>query len=272
MNDPYVPVLFVTHDRLAYTVHSLESLLKSANNGCLKITIWDNASTDGTKTYLKYLEHSAIDEIILSDENVGLAKPMNYMFRKYKNFEYVAKVDNDTVLPYGWEANLRYAYDVIDREKIHVREEARMRVGAISGWCLRPWGEQTDKWYQDMISVNVQGIPLKLNSYICGTGVLINMDMIRERGLLFEGEKCIIGGWTSYCRIAHDDGWKFFFHMDVDLKLLNIESNHVLSNDFPEYDARMKVIRDDGDKWWVSINGTHGIRKLVAKAGGYEKL
>ncbi len=98
------------------------------------------------------------------------------------------------------------------------------------------------------------------------------MDMIRERGLLFEGEECIIGGWTSYCRIANETKWNFYFHMDVDLKLLNIESNHVLSNDFPEYDAEMKQIRDEGDKWWVSIGGTEGIKKLVKEAGGYEKL
>jgi hypothetical protein len=250
--DPYLPVLFVTYDRLAYTVHSLNSLLASAKNGSIKITIWDNNSTDG------------------SDENVGLAKPMNYMFRKYKDFQYIAKVDNDTVLPFGWAANLNYAYDVLNRKNFK-------NIGGVSGWCLRPWGEQTDTWYNNMQVVDyktsgVGGFSLRRNSYICGTGVLINMDMIRERGLLFEGEACIIGGWTSYCRIAHEDGWNFYFHMGVDLKLLNIESNHVLSNDFPEYDAKMKKVRDEGDKWWVSINGTEGIRKLVAEAGGYEEL
>lgn len=264
--DPYIPILFITHDRLAYTVHSLNAILNNSGLN-IKVTIWDNASTDGTRVYLKYLEHKNIEEIILSEENVGLAKPMNYMFRKYKDFDIVAKVDNDTVLPFGWSAILRYAYDVLNREGLQ-------NTGAISGWCLRPWGEHTENWYQGMPNVNLKtkNINLKSNSYICGTGVLINMDMIRERGLLFEGEKCIIGGWTSYCRIAHEDGWKFYFHMGVPLNLLNIESDHVLSNDFPEYDKKMKKIRDDGDEWWVSINGTQGIRKLVKEAGGYEKL
>jgi hypothetical protein len=257
--DPYLPVLFVTYDRLAYTVHSLNSLLASDSNGSIKITIWDNNSTDGTRTYLKYLKHKAIDEIILSDENVGLAKPMNYMFRKF-----------------GWAVNLMYAYDILNRNEKNLdprrRANYEFKMGAISGWAFRPWGEQTDEWYSGMPEVSLEGISLKLNSYICGTGVIINMNMIRERGLLFEGEECIIGGWTSYCRIAHEDGWKFGFHMDVFLKLLNLDGNHALSNDFPEYDAAMKVVREEGDKWWVKISGTQGIRKLVEAAGGYEKL
>jgi glycosyltransferase involved in cell wall biosynthesis len=238
------------------------------NNSYVEITIWDNASTDGTRTWLKYLEHDLIDEIILSDENVGLAKPMNYMFKKYKDRDFVVKVDNDTVLPPFWLDQLKMGYFYMEHN------HKNTSVGAISGWCLRPWGMQTDEWYNGMRTIEFPNdIKLKENSYICGTGVLINMNMIRERGLLFEGEPCLLGGWTSYCRIANDfDKWRFYFHMDVPLRLLNIRSNHVLSNDFPEYDLEMKKVRAEGDAWWTGMGGLANIKKFVEGNGGYKPL
>lgn len=266
-----IPILMVTHNRLPYTVHALSCLLPPYAGGPTKITIFDNNSTDDTRVWLKHLRHPSIEEIILSPENVGLAKPMNAFFRKHKDAEVVCKVDNDTVLPRFWLTRLLAAYRW---QETFPDMFAPGGIGAISGWCLRPGGLTAKEWYNSMQEHVLPTGSLRRNSYICGTGVLVNMDMVREIGLLSESEPCLMGGWTSYCRIISDliGGWSFYFDMSMFVKLLNLEADHKLSNDFPEYDKEMAKVRDDGNEWWESQGGLEGIYKYILENGGFEKL
>jgi glycosyltransferase involved in cell wall biosynthesis len=259
-----IPVLLVTHNRLAYSVYALASILDAGVP--VEVTIWDNASTDGTAVWLKYLKHPKIKRVCLSEDNMPLASVMNGFFRTYKDATFVCKVDNDTVLPKGWLKDIH----ALMKEMVNGPDR---RVGAISAHCLRPGGMTAKDWYKSMEEVNRGGVSLRKNGYICGTGVLINMDMIRQRGLLFEGEPCVMGGWTSYCRIGSEyENWNFYFHMGVFARLLNLESDHTLSNDYPEYDEEMASVRDEGNQWWEKIKGVDGIRQLIEKSGGLEEL
>lgn len=265
-----IPVLMITHNRLPYTAHALSCLLGKYAGVSTKITIFDNNSTDDTRVWLKYLNHPDIEEIILSPENVGLAKPMNDFFRKHKDAKFVCKVDNDTVLPKFWLSKLLASmrwYETFPKAFYYTP-------GAISGYCLRPNGLTAKEWYASMEEHVFPTGTLRRNSYICGTGVLINMDMIREVGLLSESEPCLMGGWTSYCRIINDiiGGWSFYFDMNVFVKLLNLESDHTLSNDFPEYDEEMKKVRDEGNKWWEDQKGLGNVYQYILDNGGFEKL
>lgn len=256
-----IPVLMVTYGRLAYSVQAFNSILSFNANHPVKITIWDNCSDDGTRVWLKSIQgHRDIEEIVLRDRNEGLARAVNYFFRKHHDAKYVVKVDNDTVMPENWLDDLLEAYDYAPYPKI----------GAISGTCLRPNGDTFADWVKNVMKT----VPLKddflhFNSYVLGTGVLINMDMIRTRGLLFEHFPCKISGWTDYTRIAAEwEEWRFAFYSKVPVKLLNLAAEHVLSNDFPAYDAELKEARDSGNLWWDSVGGLSGVRQYVADHGG----
>ncbi len=267
-----IPILMVTYNRLPYTMHAFSCLTSKYAGVPTKITIWDNNSTDGTKVWLKYLEHPDLDGIVYSNQNVGLAEPMNGFFRKNRHAKFVAKVDNDTVLPKFWLSKLlaTFRHHEVSQESLY-----KGGIGAISGNCLRPGGLTAKDWYAGMREYDVEGwMKLRRNSYICGTGVLINMDMIRSIGLLSESEPCLMGGWTSYCRIISDliGGWSFYFNMSVFIKLLNLEADHKASDDLPEYDEEMLVVRNDGNKWWESVGGLEGVYKYILKNGGFQKL
>lgn len=265
-----IPILMVTHNRLPYTVHALSCLLQDYAGLPTEITIFDNASTDGTLTWLKYLKHPNIIRIEGSKENVGIARPMNKFLRRNISSEFVCKVDNDTVLPKFWLTKLVASYRWYETFPHHFPEG---KIGSISGHCLRPGGMTAKEWYDSMEKFQTPSTELRKNSYICGTGVLINMDMIREIGFLSESEPCLMGGWTSYCRIVSDiiGGYNFFFDMNVFCRLLNLESDHVTSDDFPEYDKEMKKVRDEGNEWWEAQGGLNGVYKHIMKNGGFPR-
>lgn len=265
-----IPILLITYNRLPYSIYAFSSIVSRFAGTDVKITIWDNNSTDDTRVWLKHLQHPDIEEIVVAPENMGIAKPMNYFLRKHKDFDYVCKVDNDTVLQKNWLVKILRSYMHHDTQPQLFPDG---EIGAISGFCLRPSGLTADAWYQSMYKFEIFGKELRKNSYICGTGVVINMKMIRDIGFLSESEPCLMGGWTSYCRIVSDiiKGYNFYFDMDVFCKLLNLEDDHKLSGDFPEYDLEMKKIRDDGNEWWEAQGGLNGIYKHIIANGGFPK-
>lgn len=267
MKEETIPILMLTHNRLPYSVHTFPCLLSDYSGVPTKITIVDNNSTDGTQVWLKNLLHSDIEEVIFSPENMGLARPMNEFFRKHRDYKFVAKVDNDTILPRLWLAKL---VDSMEKGK-----ETLGRTGAISGWCLRPGGMTAENWYRSMVAYELSdGTKMKRNSYICGTGVLINMDLIRTIGLLSESEPCLLGGWTAYCRIVSEilGGFNFYFNMSVFINLLNLAGDHKLSGDLPEYDEELRDMRNEGNRWWEAQGGLPGVYKFILNNGGFRNI
>jgi Methyltransferase domain/Glycosyl transferase family 2 len=269
-----VPVLLVTYNRLEYSKRALESIVK--NPGLpVAVTIWDNGSWDGTREWVESLPFdNGIVAKYTCDKNHGLAYAMNEFFKSRADYPFVAKVDNDTVLPDNWLRDLMDVMTDINRP---------IKFGAVSGTCLRPYGLTWAEWAAGMVTKPFKEHKLHYNSYVLGTGVLINMALIRERGLLFEGfprspesgpdDPCLISGWTAYIRAAHEyEGWQFAFYSKVPVNLLNIKEEHVLSNDYPEYDAEVQKVRDEGNAWWESVGGLEGVQKYVAEHGGLQPL
>jgi glycosyltransferase involved in cell wall biosynthesis len=268
-----VPVLMVTYNRMEYSKRCLESII--GNPGMpVQVMIYDNGSTDGTAEWLDTMSlYGDIRQILTPGKNRGLAHAMNQFFRQYSEYPFVAKIDNDTVMPDNW---LRDLMDVMTDPR---RDP---KLGAVSGTCLRPYGDTFAEWVsKHMKTARFRKHFLHYNSYVLGTGVLINMDLIRERGLLFEkfprspeagpDDPCLISGWTAYIRAAHEyEGWKFAFYSKVPVNLLNIKEEHVLSNDYPEYDAEVQKVRDEGNAWWESVGGLDGVEKYVKEHGGLQ--
>jgi glycosyltransferase involved in cell wall biosynthesis len=275
-----IPVLLVTYNRLGYTKQALESICLSPGLP-IELYVWDNGSTDGTAEWLsgqrqRQHRNTANFNVFFSERNVGLAPAMNWFFRMNSAWPFVAKVDNDTVLPDNWLADLHGVLTENAKFK-------RPRLGAVSGTCLRPPGLTAADWYGNMPNFPFQDGRLYINPACLGTGVLINMDMIRERGLLFEkfprapgagpDDPCLISGWGAYIQEASAySNWRFAMYSKVPVQLLNLKEDQVLSNDYPEYDAEIAEVRNQGNAWWESVGGIEGVRKYVQEHGGLEPL
>ncbi len=262
------------YNRIEYSKRAFASIVNRPGLP-VAVTMWDNGSTDATREWMESIPLDTVVRKVHAGRNYGLAVAMNDFFIMNARYPFVVKVDNDTVLPANWLRDLMDVMTDSSREAM---------LGAVSGTCLRPYGDTFKDWVEKyMVTRPFGDHKLHYNSYVLGTGVLINMELIRKRGLLFEkfpraigsgpDDPCLISGWTAYIRAAHEyEGWKFAFYSKVPVQLLNIKEEHVLSNDYPEYDAEIQKVRDEGNAWWESVGGLDGVEQYVKTHGGLESL
>ena len=72
-----IDLVFITYNRLEYTKLALASVLADPEEE-FSLTIWDNASADGTVEYLKNeVNDHRIANIVFSKENVGQTAAVN---------------------------------------------------------------------------------------------------------------------------------------------------------------------------------------------------
>jgi GT2 family glycosyltransferase/Flp pilus assembly protein TadD len=110
----YVNISMVTYNRLNFTIQSIESILKSTRYPFV-ITVIDNNSSDGTKEYLAELHRKGIiKNLVILEENVGVAKASNLAWYLEQHAEYYLKFDNDIVIKKAdWLFNMVKAIDAI---------------------------------------------------------------------------------------------------------------------------------------------------------------
>src|SRR4030042_2312013 len=94
----YVNICILTFNRLAYTKKCIESILKYTDYPHI-ITVIDNHSQDGTRDFLKDLKSKGlIKNLILLNENIGVAKASNIAWLLEPSSEYYLKLDNDILI------------------------------------------------------------------------------------------------------------------------------------------------------------------------------
>lgn len=104
-----IGLVFVTYNRLEYTKLSLPSILADPTED-FSLTIWDNASTDGTVEFLKEeVNDPRITDIVFSKENVGQVAVVNEIWGKSKS-DLLGKLDNDCIMTPGWTRTLAQAH------------------------------------------------------------------------------------------------------------------------------------------------------------------
>ncbi len=98
MSEPFVNIGMVTFNRLEFTRCAIDALL--AHTKCpYVLTVVDNRSSDGTRDYLKELQgRGKIKNVILLDENEGVARASNRAWRAEPEAAYYLKLDNDIVV------------------------------------------------------------------------------------------------------------------------------------------------------------------------------
>ena len=104
-----IDLIFISYNRLEYTKLSLASVLAEPKEE-FSLTIWDNGSTDGTVEYLRdEVNDCRIDDIVLSNENLGLKGGVNYLFKK-SSADLLGIIPNDFIVTPGWTRTLAQAH------------------------------------------------------------------------------------------------------------------------------------------------------------------
>lgn len=113
-NNHFVNIAMVTYNRLEFTKQTIASLLIKTRYPHI-LTVIDNNSTDGTREFLSGLKSlGVIHNLILLDENVGVAKASNLAWNLEPDAEYYLKLDNDIIMQKdGWLENMVKTYDAI---------------------------------------------------------------------------------------------------------------------------------------------------------------
>ncbi|MFA5558765.1 MAG: glycosyltransferase [Methanofastidiosum sp.] len=220
-----IPILMITWNRLEYTKKAIEAIRKNTKNYIL--FIWDNNSTDGTKKYLKVLNDKNI-EVHFEDKNVGLVPPMNYFFEKFKNYKYIAKVDNDTIVPKGWLDKLKEVLDELPLFAVEANHYLMLNYDI----------KENEDYYRHFYSVDFKGSKLYLSEMVGGTGVLIRRSMINEP---IPEHKGTLSGWIMY---QHSKNYVSAFYTGVWIDRLDqIGTNQYKKSDYPEYDKLIDKMR-----------------------------
>ncbi len=169
-----IHLVFVTYNRLHYSKLALSSVLGDPTEE-FSLTIWDNASTDGTVEYLKnkVTDHRIVD-IVFSKDNIGQTAAVNEIWSKSKA-DLFGKLDNDCLMTPGWTKTLVRAYEDIDG------------LGLIGCWRF-PLEDFDENSVRKAGKIQTFGKHQILrHPWTCGSGMLIRRETFNEFGPIRAG-------------------------------------------------------------------------------------
>jgi hypothetical protein len=117
-----IEILFINCNRVGYTRQAMASLLADPTPD-LAISIWDNASTDGTKEFLDSVRDPRIKRKVLAQKNVYLTGAANEIFGN-SDADLLAIIPDDFLVPAGWTQPLAAVHADLPQ------------AGLISSWFL----------------------------------------------------------------------------------------------------------------------------------------
>jgi glycosyltransferase involved in cell wall biosynthesis len=187
-----IDLIFITYNRLEYTRLALNSVLANPSEN-FSLTIWDNASTDGTVAYLKnQVKDHRIARVVFSRENVGQIAAVNQVWRESKA-DLLGKLDNDCIVTPGWTRTLARAHADIPE------------LGVVACWHFFP--EDFD--YQRAKHKIQQIGPHRIlrHPWTCGTGLLIKRASYERFGPLTGGATTEY--WLEMARAGFVNGFYY---------------------------------------------------------------
>ena len=143
--------------------------------------------------------------MVFHSKNHGIAKVVNAIWGSSKS-KYLAKVDNDTLVPEGWLTSLINAME----------SDVDKKYALLGGfhWMDEDWDLETAKH-------NIEELPngnkVLRQPYIGGCSYLMRGDIPKEHGLVAEGE-WVLGGWTEYQQALTDKGLGVGYLIDPFIK------------------------------------------------------
>lgn len=222
-----IPILMITWNRLQYTKKAIEALKQNTYYPYI-LWIWDNGSTDGTVEYLRKLDDV---RVYFSKDNLGLVPPMNKFFETFKDFDYVSKVDNDTVVSPGWLTKLK---EVMDKYPLFVIQSDH--------YLGLPYKlKNNQQFYNHLEKVKYGNESLYLFPHVSGTGVLIRRKHI-DRPV--EEMKGTLSGWVNYqFHRCKEKNLRCAFYSGVWVDRLDFTGTNKVNNDYPQYLKKINLMR-----------------------------
>ena len=101
---PKISIVVLTYNNLDYNKKCIESILNRTAYPNYELIVVDNLSTDGTRDYLKTLNHPKI-KVILNENNLGFAAGNNVGI-KAADGKYIMLLNNDTEVTAGYITNM----------------------------------------------------------------------------------------------------------------------------------------------------------------------
>ncbi|MEI8313783.1 MAG: glycosyltransferase, partial [Verrucomicrobiota bacterium] len=103
---PLASIIIVTFGNLALTRLCIESVLRETGHPHFEVIVVDNASNDGTPSYLSFIaQRDSRIKVILNPKNVGFAAANNQGLALAAGAHLVL-LNNDTIVPPGWLTRL----------------------------------------------------------------------------------------------------------------------------------------------------------------------
>jgi len=102
MPKPSASIIILTYNNLEYTRQCVDSVLAHTDEASYEMILVDNASTDGTRKYLRELAETYPNmRIQLNDRNEGFARGNN-LGADLAQGEVIIFLNNDTIVTHGW--------------------------------------------------------------------------------------------------------------------------------------------------------------------------
>ncbi len=194
MNLGSVDILMITYNRPEYTRLSLARLLDTCDADA-RVWIWQNGSDPETlRVVSEFREHPRVYRYHHSEENRKLRDPTNWVYSEGEG-EYVAKVDDDCLVPHGWI------------ERFRSMHEAEPKLGVVACWHFQQEDYSEELSGKKTVSIG-GGHKLIRNPWVGGSGYLLKRECIRRHGVL-RAEESATGYWIRLARAGWLVGWAY---------------------------------------------------------------
>lgn len=116
MSNKLMSIIMLNFNRLHYSKPTLERIIKNTTMRH-EIIFVDNGSVDGTREYLKSMEHKTNAERIVyvfNQKNMGVAGGRNSgLVKASKDYSYLTTIDDDILVPPRWDVLMAEALDKV---------------------------------------------------------------------------------------------------------------------------------------------------------------
>jgi glycosyltransferase involved in cell wall biosynthesis len=187
-----IHLVFVTHNRLEYTRLALQSVLADPTEK-FALTIWDNASTDGTVEFLQTeVSDPRIVDLVLCQENQGQTTAVNESWAR-SQADLLGKLDNDCIMTPGWTRTLAQAHADIPE------------LGVVACWHFFAEDFEYERARHKIQTFGRHQI--FRHPWTCGTGLLIKRTDFEEFGPI--REKATTQYWLHMARAGRVNGFYY---------------------------------------------------------------
>jgi len=198
-----VDVLMITHNRSYYTRKTLPGLLNTCDDKT-RVWVWQNGNDPETLSVVEqYKSHPNFHRFFHSPQNEMLNTPTNWLWEN-SDAVYLAKVDDDCLVPNGWIEQLRKAHCDVPS------------LGVVACWHF-PEEDVDLNLATKKIKRYSGGHQIMRNCWVGGSGYLMKRECYSKLGSL-KGKQTFTGYCIQLAKRGYIIGWYYPFiyqeHLD----------------------------------------------------------